>query len=82
MTICKEIINGGLHKFPDLFREFSMTIYCFDEPHNPEQSLLIKAIGTTSNELADVVIKMQDHEKLQACRDCVTRAKKLNIQGT
>ena len=59
-----------------------MQIYCFDQPHLPEQSLLIKAIGTTSNELADVVIKMQDHEKLQACRDCVKRAKKLNIQGT
>jgi hypothetical protein len=36
-VICKEAIKDKLHEKPELFTDFSMSIYCFDAPQSPEQ---------------------------------------------
>ena len=39
--ICKEIIVKGLHKEPFRFQSFSMAVYCFPEPDDPQQVYLL-----------------------------------------
>ena len=58
-----------------------MQVYCFPRPQVAEQAILIKSIGSTENELSDVMISMLDHEKLVICRDTVKRASKLGFSG-
>lgn len=39
MEICREIIRDNLHEKPEYFEEFSMSVYCFDDPKQQEQVL-------------------------------------------
>ena len=74
------IIEGKLHDYPDMFREFSMQVYCFPRPQVVEQAILIKSIGSTQNALADVMIRMVDHEKLVICREYCQASYEARIQ--
>ena len=49
-------------------RRFWMEVYCFPDPSDKAQRLLIRQIGSEENELQATFIKMCDADKLITCR--------------
>ena len=49
-------------------RKFWMDIYCFPDPTNSVQRVLIRQIGSQENEMQATFIKMSDADKLITCR--------------
>ena len=42
-----------------------MSIYCIPDPSLPDQSQIIRALGSKSNELPKVFLEVSDWEKLE-----------------
>ena len=79
--ICKEIIDHKLHENPALFRHFQMQIYCFPNPKDAKQLLLIKSLGSSENELSKIYVEMRDWEQLTVVREGLINARKAEMKG-
>ena len=67
-VICLELIK---EKHPDSktrLQKFWMGVYCFPDPNNRAQRILIRQIGSQENEMQATFIKMSDADKLSTCR--------------
>jgi hypothetical protein len=66
--ICLELIKEGHPDSATRLRRFWMNVYCFPEPDEPAQRLIIRQIGSQENEMQATFIKMSDADKLVTCR--------------
>ena len=66
--ICLELIKEQHPDSEGRLRKFWMDVYCFPEPSNPAQRLLIRQIGSQEDEMQAMFIKMSDADKLVTCK--------------
>src|SRR6185437_2618210 len=81
---CKKIIKEKLAgpKVPDsAFQTFTMSVYCFPNPKDGKQAMIISSIGYSENQMAEYYIRMTDLEKVQTCKRCLEGAQEIGLQG-
>jgi len=66
--ICLELIKEKHPESKGRLWQFWMSVYCFRDPSNQAQRLLIRQIGSEENETQSMFIKMSDADKLITCR--------------
>ena len=81
---CKKIIKDHLagDNVPDTaYQNFTMSVYCFPNPDEGRQKMIISSIGFSENQMSEYFIRMTDMEKVQTCRKCVEGAKEMGLGG-
>jgi hypothetical protein len=59
-----------------------MDVYCFPDPSNAAQRLLIRQIGSQENEMQATFIRMSDADKLITCRRNMTDTDASEMKGS
>src|SRR6185437_10000904 len=73
LYLCREIIKSKLTKHPERYQAFHMSLYCFPNPTDPAQVRWFELYnpnidGMRENELAKLMVQMDDWEKLTTVR--------------
>ena len=76
-----EVIKEGHPESETRLRKFWMSVYCFPEPSNPSQRLLIRQIGSQENEMQATFLKMSDADKLVTCKRNLADVSAKNLHG-
>ena len=63
-----ELIKAKHPESQGWLRRFWMEVYCFPDPTDRAQRIVIRQIGSEENELQATFIKMCDADKLITCR--------------
>jgi len=58
-----------------------MSVYCFPDPLDGKQAMIISAIGYAENQMAVYYIRMTDLEKIQTCKRCMDGGLQIGLKG-
>ena len=81
-VICLELIKEKHEDSKTRLHQFWMTIYCFPDPSNHAQRLVIRQIGSQENEMQATFIRMSDADKLITCRRNMKDLQASDLKGS
>ena len=80
--ICLELIKERHADSEGRLRKFWMDVYCFPDPKDRVQRVVIRQIGAQENELQATFIKMSDADKLITCRRNLLDVQDTDLKGS